>query len=116
MAIGAYGMVMVTRAGGAHGQPRVELATADKGEPLYAVRPLADKLFFAGEGGGLFWSSRIDAPPHPITSPYAGTFFGLVTKAPGGLIAFGLRGHAVASTDGRHNWTSLYICCADSIR
>ena len=115
MAIGSYGLVMLTRDGGAHWQPRLELATADKGKHLYAVLSLGDKLFFAGEGGGLFWSAGIDAPLHPIPSPYAGTFFGLVTTAQGGLIAFGLRGHAVASTDGGHNWTSLDVGAADSI-
>ena len=115
MTIGSYGLLMLTRDGGAHWQPRLELATADKSRHLYAVRPLGDKLFFAGEGGGLFWSAGIDAPLHPITSPYAGTFFGLVTTAQGGLIAFGLRGHAVVSTDGGHNWTSLDVGAADSI-
>lgn len=115
MTVGSYGLVMLTRDGGAHWQPRLELAAADKGKHLYAVRTLGGKMFFAGEGGGLFWSAGIDAPLQPITSPYAGTFFGLVTTAQGGLIAFGLRGHAVASTDGGRHWTSLDVGAADSI-
>jgi len=115
MAIGSYGLVMLTRDGGAHWEPRLDIAAADKGKHLYAVRTLGDKLFFAGEGGGLFWSEGLDAPLHPMASPYAGTFFGLVTTAQGGLIAFGLRGHAVASPDGGRRWTPLETGAADSI-
>ena len=115
LTIGSYGLVMLTRDGGAHWQPRLDMATAGKGKHLYAVRPLGDKLFFAGEGGALLWSAAIDAPLHPVPSPYAGTFFGLLTTSRGGLIAFGLRGHAVASTDGGRNWRSLDVGAADSI-
>jgi photosystem II stability/assembly factor-like uncharacterized protein len=115
LTIGSYGLVMLTRDGGAHWQPRLDMAAAGKGKHLYAVRPLGDKLFFAGEGGALLWSAAIDAPLHPIPSPYAGTFFGLLTTSQRGLIAFGLRGHAVASTDEGRNWRSLDVGAADSI-
>jgi photosystem II stability/assembly factor-like uncharacterized protein len=115
MAVGAYGLIMITRDGGVHWEPRLDIAMAGRGKHLYAVKQVDGRLFFAGEGGGLFWSAGMDAPLNLITSPYAGTFFGLVTTPRGGLVAFGLRGHAVNSIDQGRNWQPLEVGATDSI-
>ena len=41
------------------------------------------------------------------TAPYTGSFFGLVPTPGGGIIAYGLRGHAVASTDAGRTWIAI---------
>jgi photosystem II stability/assembly factor-like uncharacterized protein len=115
IAVGSYGLILVTHNGGTNWEPRLELSSADKGKHLYAVQPLGDKLFFAGESGGLFTSEGINRPLVAIPSPYLGTFFGLIATTREGLIAFGLRGHAVTSSDGGRTWTALEIGTSGSI-
>jgi photosystem II stability/assembly factor-like uncharacterized protein len=115
MIVGSYGLLLVTHDGGHHWEPRLDLTAAASGKHLYAVRRLGVKVFYAGEGGGLYWSDGIEKPLKPIVSPYAGTFFGLVSTREGGLIAYGLRGHAVASHDEGHTWTPLDLGANGSI-
>jgi photosystem II stability/assembly factor-like uncharacterized protein len=115
MVVGSYGLLLVTQDGGHRWAPRLDLTAADKGKHLYAVLRSGTKVFYAGEGGGLFWSGGIDKPLNAIGSPYAGTFFGLVSTTDHGLIAFGLRGHAVASHDDGRTWTLLDVGAIGSV-
>ena len=115
LAVGAYGLFLVTNDGGSSWRLRLDLSAATKGKHLYAVRPLGGQLFFAGEAGTLCRSDRLTTPLVPTPSPYSGSFFGLVRTAPGGLIAYGLRGHAMISSDAAQSWHSLDVGTAGSI-
>jgi photosystem II stability/assembly factor-like uncharacterized protein len=115
LAVGAYGLFLVTNDGGSHWHLRLDLSAATKGKHLYAVRPLGGQLFFAGEAGTLCRSDRLTTPLVPTPSSYSGSFFGLVRTAPGGLIAYGLRGHAMISSDAAQSWRSLDVGTAGSI-
>ena len=43
----------------------------------------------------------------PLPSPYEGSFFGLLPRPDGSLLAFGLRGHLYRSPDGGRSWTPI---------
>jgi photosystem II stability/assembly factor-like uncharacterized protein len=115
VAVGAYGMLLVTDDGGANWRVRLDLTTAAKGKHLYAVRSVGHQLFFAGEAGTLCRSDGASAPLVALASPYSGSFFGLVRTPPGELLAFGLRGHAVISSDRGQVWRALDVGASGSI-
>lgn len=115
VAVGAYSLLLVTDDGGANWRVRLDLTTAAKGKHLYAVRSVGHQLFFAGEAGTLCRSDGATAPLVALASPYSGSFFGLVRTSPGELLAYGLRGHAVISSDRGQVWRALDVGASGSI-
>jgi photosystem II stability/assembly factor-like uncharacterized protein len=107
LAVGAYGLLLWSEDEGNHWSVRLDLTLAAKGKHLYAVRPLGRTLIFAGEAGTLGRTTDFPAELIASAAPYSGSFFGLVTAANGGMIAYGLRGHAVASTDTGRTWSAI---------
>ena len=108
LAVGAYGLAVETRDGGASWQPVAPARLPNpKGLHLYAARWLGRQLFVAGEQGLLLRSSDGGESFEPLASPYKGSFFGLLPTRAGSLIAFGLRGHAFRSTDAGSSWEKL---------
>jgi photosystem II stability/assembly factor-like uncharacterized protein len=102
--VGAFGLVLRTADGGKTWTPLLHLADNPKALHLYAVRRIGDGLYVAGEQGTLLkWDgSRFAA----LASPYAGTLFGLVGNDRV-VLAHGLRGNVVRSTDGGRSWTAV---------
>jgi len=115
LAVGAYGLLLITEDGGASWRVRLDLTAAAKGRHLYSVRSLGHQLFFAGEAGTLCRSDGFGAPLIALSSPYSGSFFGLVRTARGELLAYGLRGHAVTSSDSGQLWHTLDVGAPGSI-
>jgi photosystem II stability/assembly factor-like uncharacterized protein len=108
LAVGAYGLAVETRDGGAHWQAVAPARLPNpKSLHLYATRWLDRQLFIAGEQGLLMRSSDGGDSFEPLASPYKGSFFGLLATRAGSLIAYGLRGHAFRSTDAGSSWEKL---------
>ena len=107
LAVGAYGLLLWSEDQGNHWSVRLDLTAAAKGKHLYAVRPLGQTLIFAGEAGTLARTTDFPAELTASAAPYTGSFFGLVAAPNGGVIAYGLRGHAVASTDAGRTWSAI---------
>jgi len=107
LAVGAYGLLLLSEDAGSHWSVRLDLTAAAKGKHLYAVRSLQKTMIFAGEAGTLGRTNGFPAEIVASTAPYTGSFFGLVSTPGGGIIAYGLRGHAVASTDAGRTWSAL---------
>ena len=103
-AVGAFGLLLRTADGGTSWQPLQQLADNPKSLHLYAVRRVGGELYIAGEQGTLLkWDgSRFVA----LASPYAGTLFGLIGNDRA-VLAHGLRGNVVRSTDGGRSWASV---------
>nr|MBP8297134.1 hypothetical protein [Burkholderiales bacterium] len=59
----------------------------------------------AAEAGTLLTSADQGRTWEPAASPYKGSFFGLLTTADGGLLAYGLRGNIFKSGDFGKTWT-----------
>lgn len=102
--VGAFGLVLRTADGGKTWEPLLHATDNPKALHLYAVRRIGADLFIAGEQGTAlkFDGSRFAA----LTLPYKGTLFGLVGKERI-VLAHGLRGNVVRSSDGGATWQSV---------
>jgi len=102
--VGAFGLVLRTADGGKTWTPLLHAADNPKGLHLYAVRRIGDAVYIAGEQGTLLkWDGSRFAT---LASPYAGTLFGLVGNERA-VLAHGLRGNVVRSTDGGRSWAAV---------
>ncbi|CAM3999636.1 WD40/YVTN/BNR-like repeat-containing protein [Roseateles saccharophilus] len=103
-AVGAFGTLLHTADGGRSWRNEPTLADNPKGLHLYAVRRVGGALYLAGEQGLLL--RQDGAGFTALASPYAGTLFGLVGDERA-VLAHGLRGHVVRSTDGGRSWQGV---------
>jgi len=105
IAVGAYGLCLVTEDGGATWQ-RQEV---DEEEPhLFGLSAGPDgRLYMAGEFGAIFLSTDEGRHWKRLPSPYEGTFFGVLALQDGTVLVFGLRGNVFRSNDQGETWTSM---------
>jgi photosystem II stability/assembly factor-like uncharacterized protein len=104
--VGAFGLVLRTADGGKTWEPLLHATDNPKGLHLYAVRRIGAELFIAGEQGTALRLDRDSGRFSALTLPYKGTLFGLVGKERV-VLAHGLRGNVVRSTDGGSTWQSI---------
>jgi photosystem II stability/assembly factor-like uncharacterized protein len=104
--VGAFGLLLRTADGGQTWEPLLHAADNPKGLHLYAVRRIGAELFIAGEQGTALRLDRDSGRFIALTLPYKGTLFGLAGKERV-VLAHGLRGNVVRSTDGGTNWGSV---------
>jgi photosystem II stability/assembly factor-like uncharacterized protein len=103
--IGAFGMILGTMDGGKTWNPMLDRIKNTDGLHLYAITRSGDDLFIAGESGMLFRSEDFGKTWKQLTSPYDGSYFGLIGNPEGGFItAFGLRGNIYCSIDRGETW------------
>jgi photosystem II stability/assembly factor-like uncharacterized protein len=105
--VGAFNQAFRTQDGGKTWQPWQDHIENPKAFHLHAIRKAGNALLIAGEQGLLLRSD--DAGEHfkPLTSPYPGTWFGLLSTPDGHVIAYGLRGNAFVSGDAGSTWKKL---------
>lgn len=104
--VGAFGLVLRTADGGGTWEPLLHAADNPKSLHLYAVRRIGADLFLAGEQGTALRLDRDSGRFAALTLPYKGTLFGLVGKDRV-VLAHGLRGNVVRSTDGGTHWHAI---------
>ena len=102
--VGAYNLAFRTSDGGKHWQPWQSHLPNPKSLHLYGMRGAGTALYLVGEQGSLFRSADGGATFDAVTSPYKGSYFGLVTARSGEIVVFGLRGTAFWSGDQGRNW------------
>lgn len=93
-AVGAYGIALATRDGGASWQAIMGRIPNAGGRHLYAISPTSEGLLIAGEQGRLFESRDGGERFEQLASDYEGTWFGALPLGGGRILAFGLRGNA----------------------
>ncbi|HET9206289.1 MAG TPA: YCF48-related protein [Burkholderiaceae bacterium] len=101
--VGAFGLVLRTADGGATWEPLLHATDNPKALHLYAVRRVGDELYIAGEQGLLLRLDRSSGRFAALNIPYPGTLFGVLGHERV-VLAFGLRGHVVRSTDRGRTW------------
>ena len=107
-AMGAYGMVLRTRDGGASWVSEGNRIENPDKYHLYAIaQSNAGTLVLAGEAGTLLRSLDGGNEWERIDTPYAGSFFGAVATSDGGLLIFGLRGNVFRSMDEGASWSPV---------
>jgi len=104
--VGAFGLVFRTVDGGASWEPLLHAVENPKGQHLYAVRGIGSDVYIAGEQGLLLKLAQGDTTFRALELPYKGTLFG-VTGSGQTVIAHGLRGTVLRSTDGGHQWQQV---------
>jgi photosystem II stability/assembly factor-like uncharacterized protein len=102
--VGQFNLILHTADGGASWQPWLDRTENPDGYSLHAVQGAGDEVYVVGELG-LVLQLQQDRFKR-ITTPYAGSWFGLAVK-PGCLVTFGLRGSAWRSTDAGASWQQL---------
>ena len=105
-AVGAYGLAFRSDDGGLHWQCWMSHLDNPKGLHLYAIRTAGQSLFVAGEQGLFLGSNDGARRLTPRTSPYTGSYFGLVAEQNADLVLLGLRGRIFRSSDGGQNWVT----------
>ncbi|NMM28917.1 MAG: glycosyl hydrolase [Glaciimonas sp.] len=103
LVVGAYGLILATADGGKTWSSQHLRIPNPKGKHLYSISTVGKDVYIAGEQGALFHSSDGTAQFEEINTPYAGTFFGVLTGGEQRLNVFGLRGNAYWTVDGK-NW------------
>jgi len=127
-AVGAYSLFLETWDGGTSWRARAFEPVADAGDGgfdasadidsddfsdvydfhLNSLVPGQDgTLYIAAEGGNLYRSGDGGATWREMSSPYHGSFFGLLPLGNGTLLAFGLRGHLYRSGDEGATWQTI---------
>jgi photosystem II stability/assembly factor-like uncharacterized protein len=104
-AVGAFGLVFRTTDAGAKWTPLQGATDNPKTLHLYAIRGIGDDIFIVGEQGLMLKLDRNSDRFRAIELPYKGTLFGVTGNARA-IIAHGLRGNLVRSTDGGASWQS----------
>ncbi|RWU17274.1 glycosyl hydrolase [Pseudomonas alkylphenolica] len=113
-AVGVFNLLLHTRDGGQHWTPWLERTDNPQALHLTSLASIDGALYITGEQGLLLKLAADGEHFTRLTTPYAGTLFGAVGK-PGVLLAYGLRGHVVRSTDGGENWQMVETGLANSI-
>ena len=106
--VGAYNLILHTADGGRTWDSWFDATDNPKLLNLYAIRPLAGALFIVGEGGLLLVRDPGARRFRALASDYPGSFFGMLgLPASDGVLAFGMRGHALLSHDHGAHWRPL---------
>ena len=110
--VGAYNLILHTADGGRTWDSWFDATDNPKLLNLYAIRPLGDALFIAGEGGLLLVRDKGTQRFRALQSDYKGSFFGVLglpaaDTPQDGVLAFGMRGHALLSHDRGASWRAL---------
>lgn len=106
--VGAYGMAFATEDGGKHWQSIIPNLENRKLHHLYSIQAVAGKFFITGEQGTLLVSSD-GTNFSAVKTPYAGTYFGLVSIAGHQLIVYGLRGNVYRFDDTGDRWDKVDV-------
>jgi photosystem II stability/assembly factor-like uncharacterized protein len=120
IAVGAYGLYLESKDGGATWNSRRIL---DDDYHLNRIT-LADDgtLYLAGEHGTLLRSHDRGATWEGIHTPYDGSFYGTLPLPDGSLLAYGLRGRIYRSEDQGEDWIAVandqrvLVACALRLR
>ena len=103
-AVGAFGLLLRTRDGGARWESWEKHLPNPEGNHLYGVRSAGDQVYVVGERGSIYASRDRGETFTALKSPYEGSFFGLIVAPGGAVVVYGLRGRAFASEDQGDTW------------
>jgi photosystem II stability/assembly factor-like uncharacterized protein len=105
LAVGAYGGGLATDDGGASWE---SLKIDPQERHLNALaRDRDGTLYIAAEYGSVFRSRDQGATWDIATTPYSGSYFGVIALRSGAVEVFGLRGHVFRSEDAGKSWRAV---------
>lgn len=104
--VGTFNLILRTTDGGQSWQPWYHRTENPQKLHLYAIRPVGGEPVIVGEQGLVL---RLDSRQErfdKLTTPYAGSFFG-VLDTHAGMLVFGMRGNIWSSTDTGGQWHAV---------
>jgi len=104
--VGAFNLIFRTEDGGKNWEPWYERTENPKRFHLNVMRGNGDGLYVVGEQGLVMRLDRTQQRFVALTSPYAGSLFGLAVSGQT-VVVCGLRGNALRSTDGGRTWSHV---------
>ncbi|KJK07425.1 MULTISPECIES: YCF48-related protein [Pseudomonas] len=113
-AVGVFNLLLHTQDGGQHWTPWLERSDNPQALHLTSLASVDGALYITGEQGLLLKLAADGQHFTRLNIPYSGTLFGAVGK-PGALLAFGLRGNVLRSTDGGQHWQPVTTGLRNSI-
>jgi photosystem II stability/assembly factor-like uncharacterized protein len=113
--VGAYNLIFRTRDGGRNWEPWQQHLDNPKAHHLYGIRSAGSSIFIVGEQGLLLRSTDDGATFTQLSSPYKGTFFGIVAAKDDALLVYGLRGNVFRSTNLGDSWEKVETALSASI-
>ena len=113
--VGAFNLILRTKDAGATWQSWQGHLDNPRAFHLYSLRGVGDELFVAGEQGLLLHSNDNGNSFKQVSSPYKGSWFGLLATRNGGLLAYGLRGSAYLSGNKGKTWQKIETATQVSI-
>ena len=106
VAIGSYGLYLVTSDGGATWEAGV--VDEENEYHLNAMVRFPDGVrLIAGEAGYSYRSLDDGVSWQPLELPYDGSMWGAIITSRGCVVFYGLRGHVMQSCDAGENWVEL---------
>jgi photosystem II stability/assembly factor-like uncharacterized protein len=113
-AVGAFNLIFRTEDGGKSWIPWFDRTENPKGLHLYCIAPVGKDIFISGEQGTMLKLDSKAKRFRALTTPYTGTFFGIVGK-PGVIVAYGMLGNVYRSTNGGIIWEKINAGVGSSI-
>ncbi|ALI03433.1 glycosyl hydrolase [Pseudomonas sp. FW306-02-F02-AA] len=104
--VGVFNLILRTEDGGRNWTAFQDRTDNPQGFHLNAIASTGDGVYIAGEQGLLLKWDEAQQRFVAVQTPYQGSFFGVLGKR-GEVIAYGLRGNVLRSTDGGLSWTAL---------
>lgn len=105
--IGGFGLILRTTDGGENWTPWFDKIDNPDAFHLNAVNVVGEALYISAEAGALFRSDDYGESWIELSSPYDGSFFGVVETGQNAIIAYGLRGNAFFSQNRGDSWHSI---------
>jgi photosystem II stability/assembly factor-like uncharacterized protein len=105
LAVGAYGLFLVTADGGEHWN-RQTITEDDPHFYCLAEGPEGD-LYLAGEFGTVLRSLDRGRTWYRLLTPYHGSLFGILPLPDGSVLVYGLRGNVYRSEDKGESWERI---------
>ncbi len=106
LAFGAFGLALETFDAGESWRGIAAHVQNPQGLHIYGALQAGNEVVAVGEAGLLLHGAP-DTALTAVTSPYQGSLFGLVSPAADNIIAFGLQGTLLQSSDQSATWRSL---------
>ena len=105
-AVGAFNTIFHTSDGGVNWEPWFDRTENEEGYHLYSIRSVDRDVYICGEKGMMLKLDREAGRFVKLVSPYKGTLFG-ITGNQRVVIAYGLRGNVLRSTDAGESWQQV---------
>lgn len=112
--VGAFGVAFRTEDGGRTWVPWFHHIDNPRGLHIYALGAAAGNLYAAGEQGLVLQLSHDGHRFEALSTPYAGTYFGVVGSGDAVLV-YGLRGNVYRSIDDGQSWEKIDIGVVSNI-